>query len=107
MTRPRKQTLLRLAAMLAMATSLTACGSAFNRLASLGEEPKVSPVRNPAEYQPPVSMPMPAAVPVAQGANSLWRPGARAFLKDGRASQVGDIVRVSVSTVDSASTNND
>jgi flagellar L-ring protein precursor FlgH len=107
MIHPKTSALLRLATALLMATSLSACGSTFNRLSHVGEEPAVSPVRNPAELYPPVTMPMPAPVPVAQGANSLWRAGSRAFLKDGRASQVGDIVRVTVSTVESASTTND
>src|ERR1041384_7220636 len=107
MTRSKTPTLLRLATALLMATSLSACGSAFTRLAQVGKEPPVSPVRNPAELYPPVTMPMPAPVPVQQGANSLWRAGSRAFLKDGRASQVGDIVRVTVSTVESATTSND
>jgi flagellar L-ring protein precursor FlgH len=107
MTRSKTPTLLRLATILAMATSLSACGSTFNRLSQIGEEPPVSPVRNPAELYPPVTMPMPAPTPVQQGANSLWRAGSRAFLKDGRASQVGDIVRVTVSTAESATLSND
>ena len=90
--------MLRLAAVLMMATSLSGCGNLMDRLSHLGEEPKVSPVQNPAERQPPVTMPMPAPVPLQQGANSLWRPGARAFLKDGRASQVGDILTVILDT---------
>src|SRR4051812_22001139 len=107
MPRAVSPTLLRLAAVLLMATSLSACGNTFDRLSKVGEEPPVSPVRNPAELYPPVTMPMPAPTPVQQGANSLWRAGSRAFLKDGRASQVGDIVRVTVSTVESATTSND
>ena len=88
----------RLIAVLLMATSLTACGSILNRLSQVGEAPKVTPVQNPAEVLPHVTMPMPAPVPPNQGANSLWRPGARAFLKDGRASQVGDIVTIIIDT---------
>jgi len=95
---PSSRPLLRLAAVLLMATSLTACGNLFSRLAQIGEEPKVTPVQNPAERQPLVTMPMPAPVPLQQGSNSLWRPGARAFLKDGRASQVGDILTVILDT---------
>lgn len=94
---PRRPTM-RIAAALLMATSLSACGSVFNRLSEVGEPPKVSPVENPAARQPPVTMPMPSPVPHSQGANSLWRPGARAFLKDGRASQVGDILTVIIDT---------
>ncbi|HEX9466638.1 MAG TPA: flagellar basal body L-ring protein FlgH [Alphaproteobacteria bacterium] len=98
MNHPQPLPLMRLAAVLLMATSLTACGNTFTRLSQLGEEPPVTPVQNPAERQPPVTMPMPAPVPLQQGANSLWRPGARAFLKDGRASQVGDILTVILDT---------
>jgi len=98
MPRHPSRPLMRLAAVLLMATSLSACGNLFNRLSQIGEEPKVTPVQNPAERQPPVTMPMPAPVPLQQGANSLWRPGARAFLKDGRASQVGDILTVILDT---------
>lgn len=88
----------RLVAALLMATSLSACGSMLDQLSRVGEPPKVSPVQNPADELPHVTMPMPAPVPPAQGANSLWRAGARAFLKDGRASQVGDIVTVIIDT---------
>ncbi len=97
---------LRFAAMLAMAASLGACSNIADRLTQLGEAPKVSPIENPAARQPPVTMPMPAPVPIAQGANSLWRPGSRAFLKDGRASQVGDIVTVTLNSSDTVNMSN-
>ena len=96
----RSSTLLRLTASLMLTTSLCACGNTFSRLSEIGEPPKVSPVENPATRQPPVSMPMPTPVPLAQNANSLWRAGARAFLKDGRAAQVGDIVTVVLNSAD-------
>lgn len=106
MIRSRTPALLRLAAALLMTTSLCACGNTFSRLSQIGEPPKVSPVENPAARQPPVTMPMPAPVTLAQNANSLWRPGARAFLKDGRASQVGDIVTIVLNSADTVNMSN-
>ena len=85
---------LRLVALLVAATSLTACGSTLDRLANVGQKPAVGPVQNPAERQTPVTMPMPTPNTAERQANSLWRPGSRAFLKDQRASQVGDILTV-------------
>ena len=54
----------------------------------------------------PVSMPMPAPQSIPQQLNSLWRPGSRAFFKDQRAAQVGDIVTVLVSMNDAANLKN-
>lgn len=47
------------------------------------------------------------AAPVAATANSLWRPGARAFFIDQRASKPGDILTVLVNIADSAKVQND
>lgn len=62
--------------------------------------PITDPTRDP-EWRP-VSMPMPRPEVVLSTANSLWRPGSRAFFKDQRAAQVGDIVTVVVNIVDTA-----
>ncbi len=97
---------LRLLTALLMATSLTACGNTFTRLATLGEQPPVTPVQNPAERQAPVTMPMPAPLPQERAPNSLWRSGSRAFLKDQRANSVGDIVTVVINRQDTASFSN-
>ncbi len=94
MTRTKNFHRLHLAALLLAATSLSACGNTFERLTHVGQEPAVSPVTNPAERQPAVTMPMPTPNTAERQANSLWRPGSRAFLKDQRASQVGDIITV-------------
>jgi len=85
---------LRLAALLLAATALTACGNTLDRLTNVGAKPEISPVQNPAERQSPITMPMPTPNTAERQANSLWRPGSRAFLKDQRASQVGDILTV-------------
>jgi flagellar L-ring protein precursor FlgH len=50
----------------------------------------------------PVQMPMPTPQPVTYNPNSLWRNGSRAFFKDQRAHQVGDIMTVKVNINDTA-----
>jgi flagellar L-ring protein precursor FlgH len=51
-------------------------------------------------------MPMPAGQPAPAESNSLWRSGSRAFFKDQRASQVGDVITVVVDMTDSANIQN-
>lgn len=97
MTRSTTSSVLRVAAIVVAMGSLTAC-NALTRLSEVGSGPQVSPIQNPTQkagYQP-VTMPMPQAVAPPQNANSLWRPGARAFFKDQRAKEIGDILTVSV-----------
>ncbi|MEH6526342.1 MAG: flagellar basal body L-ring protein FlgH [Sneathiella sp.] len=97
----------RVSLILLLATVLAGCNF-FDRLANVGSEPPLTEIVNPViqkGYQP-VSMPMPRPQPVIQQANSLWRPGSKAFFKDQRASQVGDIVTVLVEIDDDASLNN-
>ena len=53
-----------------------------------------------------MTMPMPKTQEAPNEANALWRQGSRAFFKDQRAAQVGDIVTVVVSMTDSAQLNN-
>ncbi len=89
--------ILRAAAVVAAMGSLTAC-NALTRLSEVGSGPQVSTIQNPTQkpgYQP-VTMPMPQPVAPPQSANSLWRPGSRAFFKDQRAKEIGDILTVSV-----------
>jgi flagellar L-ring protein precursor FlgH len=93
--------------MISAAFALAGC-SASERLAEVGRAPALSPIENPTRTSTyrPVSMPMPAPQPIVQQANSLWRPGARAFFKDQRAKVVGDILTVVVALDDSAKINN-
>ena len=82
---------------------LAGCGS-LSRLSEVGRAPAMTPTSDPTKEPTwrPVSMPMPAKEPTPNEANSLWRSGSRAFFKDQRAAQVGDIVTVLVSMNDSA-----
>lgn len=88
---------------------LAGCSLA-ERITQVGEEPPLSPIDNPVArpgYQP-VTLPMPAPEPVVSaGANSLWRSGSRAFFKDQRARQIGDVLTVQVTIADSASLSNE
>jgi flagellar L-ring protein FlgH len=85
------------------AASLLGC-STLERIANLGEQPPLSAIDNPTT-QPgykPVHMPMPVPQPASYSPNSLWRNGSRAFFKDQRAHQVGDILTVTVNLNDKA-----
>lgn len=96
-----------LPAIAALAVALSGC-NALTRLANVGSEPPLTKIENPV-LQPnyrPVSMPMPAPKPAERNANSLWRTGARAFFKDQRAADVGDILTVLVNLQDQAKIDN-
>ena len=88
----------------ALALALAGC-NALTRLSEVGQEPKLTPIQNPAVLHDnqPIVMPMPPPMVVERHPNSLWRPGSRAFLKDQRASQVGDILTVVINIEDDAS----
>jgi flagellar L-ring protein precursor FlgH len=102
-----RSALLRTSFLIAATALLSSCNM-LDKLADVGGPPKTSRIEDPtqAPAYKPVSMPMPAPVPMGAGVNSLWRPGARDFLKDQRASEVGDIITVQVSMSDNATLNN-
>ena len=82
---------------------LSGCNIA-SRLSEVGDGPKLTNIQNPVakpDYKP-VSLPMPTPHIAEANPNSLWRAGARAFFKDHRAKEVGDIITVSMSLSDSA-----
>jgi flagellar L-ring protein precursor FlgH len=95
------------ALLLATCLSLGACGN-FQRLGEIGSPPAMTKITDPTRDPDwrPITMPMPRPEPVITTANSLWRPGSRAFFKDQRASQVGDIVTVVVNIADTAALKN-
>ena len=89
--------------LLAIVSASGGC-SAIDRLSQIGETPKLNAIENPTT-QPgykPVSMPMPKPETVSYNANSLWRNGSRAFFKDQRAHQIGDLLTVTVNITDQA-----
>ena len=86
---------------------LSGCNT-LTRLSEVSDAPKLSNIKNPMTRQDyrPVSLPMPAPKIAEDNPNSLWRSGARAFFRDHRAKEVGDIVTVKLSLNDKASFKN-
>ena len=82
--------------------SFTSGCNMVTRISEVGKDPKVSPIQNPQarpDYKP-VSLPMPAPKVALANPNSLWRSGARAFFKDHRAKEIGDLVTVKLTLDD-------
>ncbi len=95
-------------AALAIALLLSGCGS-LQRVSEIGRPPTMTPSSDPtadADYRP-ITMPMPRPQIEPAEANSLWRQGSRAFFKDQRAANVGDIVTVLVNITDAANMKNE
>ena len=93
---------------LALALLLPGCGS-LQRLSEVGRPPSMSPSGDPTadpSYRP-INLPMPRPQTEPAEANSLWRQGSRAFFKDQRAANVGDIVTVLVNITDAANLKNE
>ncbi len=98
----------RYAAIGALILTLPACNT-FERLSNVGSGPSLASIQDP-QAKPgykPVSMPMPTPSPSQRNPNSLWRNGARAFFKDQRAAQVGDLLTVTVAISDNATVKSD
>ena len=106
-TRLTKTRLTKIATIAVLALTLGAC-NALTRLSQVGQEPPLTPIQNPAVLHgnQPIAMPMPPPLVVERKPNSLWRPGSRAFLKEQRASGVGDILTVVIDIEDDASISN-
>ncbi len=97
----------RIAALFIISITLSACNT-LTRLAEVGKGPSTSEIVNPIarpNYRP-VSMPMPAPKKGGHSVNSLWRPGAKAFFRDQRAGDVGDILTIKLAISDSAKLGN-
>jgi flagellar L-ring protein precursor FlgH len=92
-----------------LAASLLSSCAALDSIKNIGQPPPLSAVDNPtaAVGYKPVQMPMPAVQPASYNPNSLWRNGSRAFFKDQRAHQIGDILTVQVNITDKANLSNE
>jgi flagellar L-ring protein precursor FlgH len=101
----------RISTLTAAALAASALGGCayLDRLATVGEAPRLGAVDNPtaAKGYKPVNMPMPEPMPATFNPNSLWRNGSRAFFKDQRAHQVGDILTIKVNITDKANFDNE
>ncbi len=82
---------------------LSGCGS-LSRLSDIGRPPSLTPITDPTQARDyrPLTMPTPPLEQTPSDLASLWRPGSRAFFKDQRAAQVGDLVTVLVDITDAA-----
>lgn len=104
----KRVVLLRCALLSTVAVFNASCSS-IDRIKAIGEQPPLSAMDNPTTkpgYKP-VQMPMPTPQPATYNPNSLWRNGSRAFFKDQRAHQVGDILTVKVNINDTAQFENE
>ncbi len=104
---PLTQIFYRSAAAALFAASVSAC-STMDRIKQIGEAPAMAPTENPAALHGAreIAMPMPQEVVAPTNANSLWRPGSRAFFKDQRARRAGDIVTIVIDINDRARLDN-
>jgi len=103
MTTKTARDMLRMTAFGLIAMSVSGC-NLLTRLSEVGDGPELTKITNPVarpSYKP-VSLPMPAPEVAEDNPNSLWRAGARAFFKDHRAKNIGDIVTVKLNFADSA-----
>jgi flagellar L-ring protein precursor FlgH len=98
----------RLAALAAVTLSLAAC-DAMTRMSEIGAAPALTTIQDPKKqpgYQP-VSLPMPTPMSAERRPNSLWQAGTRAFFKDQRANQIGDILTVIIDISEQAKLSNE
>lgn len=93
---------------LLLATGAGGCSLA-KRLTEVGDKPQLSTIAADPADEPayrPVRLPMPVRAEPEDNPNSLWRPGAKAFFKDTRAKEVGDILTIRLKLDDKAKLSN-
>lgn len=84
---------------------LSGCGL-FSGIKNATMDPQLSPIENIKKENERVQTPLPKPQEPKINNNSLWQPGAKAFLRDQRASEPGDILTVKIVLNDSAAINN-
>lgn len=86
---------------------LSAC-TVGDRLANIGKAPDLAPIENveAPTKQPSISLARPMRPVTANQPNSLWRTGAKAFFRDQRAGEIGDILTVLIEINDRAAIEN-
>ena len=87
--------------------ALAGCNT-LQKMSEIGRPPVMTATADPTAdpHWRPVTMPMPRVEVTPREPASLWRTGSRAFFKDQRAAQVGDIVTILVNTTDAADMGN-
>ena len=87
---------------------LSGCAMA-DKISKIGQAPEMTKIANPMtdpKYQP-VSLPMPPPQTSTPEKNSLWQSGRVTFFNDQRASNIGDIITVTIDIKDEATMEND
>jgi len=84
---------------------LSGCGL-FSGIKNATMDPQLSQIKNVKKEDEKIATPLPKPQEPRINNNSLWQPGAKAFLRDQRASEPGDILTVKVVVNDSAAMNN-
>lgn len=102
-----KMVLLKLAVTVIFIMTTASCKT-LDRVANIGVSPELTNIENPNRTRgyKPISMPMPTPMRATRQPNSLWQEGSRAFFKDQRASEVGDIITVVIAIEDEAQLDN-
>jgi flagellar L-ring protein precursor FlgH len=102
-----KMVLLKLVVTVIFIMTTVSCKT-LDRISNVGVSPELTNIENPNKTKgyKPISMPMPMPMRATRQPNSLWQEGSRAFFKDQRASEVGDIITVVVAIEDEAQLDN-
>lgn len=94
-------------ALTALSLALSACGT-LDRIKDIGKAPDMTATQVVAMQKRggSLAMAMPEQGPVVTQSNSLWRTGAKAFFRDHRAANIGDILTVVIDIADEAAVEN-